>query len=91
MIASKFYDEEYLSNGEWAQLSGLDLQEINKLEKRFLVYIGFDINTKIECFINYLQLILSYAVNFHIIEHSVGKQILKYLYNSAVNEAKDGF
>lgn len=90
MVATKFYDEEYLSNEKWGSILGLTLDEINKLERKFLIYMNFEINTKIECFINYLQLILSFAVDKGVLDKTYGKAILKYLYSAAIAEAKDG-
>jgi hypothetical protein len=90
MVATKFYDEEYLPNDKWGTILGLTISEINKLERKFLTYMNFEINTKIECFINYLQLILSFAVDKGMLDKAFGKNILKHLYNAAVNEIKEG-
>lgn len=90
MVACKFYEEQYLDNESWAQVSGISLPEINKLERKFLTYIGFSINTKIDCFLSYVQLLLSYAVEKGIVQTSIAKIILKAIMNAAVDEAKDG-
>lgn len=48
MVASKFYEDFYIDNDSWGTITGINLQETNRLERRFLLYIGFDINTKFD-------------------------------------------
>jgi hypothetical protein len=48
MVASKFYEDFYLDNESWGRISGLDLKELNKLERKFCTYINFNINTKVD-------------------------------------------
>ena len=46
MVASKFYEDLYIDNDSWATIAGVNLQELNRLERHFLAYIDFEINTK---------------------------------------------
>lgn len=48
MVASKFYEDFYIDNDTWAIIAGVNLQEINRLERKFLLYIDFNINTKLD-------------------------------------------
>ena len=48
MVAAKFYEDFYIDNDSWATIAGVNLQELNRLESKFLSYIDFDINTKID-------------------------------------------
>ena len=90
MVANKFYDEEYLPNDQYGMVLGIELKEVNKLERRFLTYISFDINTKFTVFINYVQQLLSFAVENQIIEQRVGRSLLSKIYNAGVEENQDG-
>lgn len=90
MVAWKFYEEQYLDNESWAQISGITLPEINKLERKFLSYIDFSINTSIDTFLSYMQLLLSFAVEKRFTEYKLAKIILKTLWEGAVEEARDG-
>ena len=89
MVASKFYEDFYLDNDSWGRIAGLSLQEINRLERKFLAYINFDINTKIDWFMNYVQLLLSYAVENNIVDAETAKGILKSIVDATVVEVKD--
>lgn len=89
MVASKFYEDFYLDNESWARISGLTLGEINKLERKFLNYLDFNINTKLDWFMNYLQLLLGYAVQHSIINQQTAQVILNYLFDWAVAEATE--
>mmetsp|Transcript_4901 Transcript_4901/g.9946 ORF Transcript_4901/g.9946 Transcript_4901/m.9946 type:complete len:272 (+) Transcript_4901:194-1009(+) len=41
MIASKFWDGYYYSNAHWAEVAGITLQELNRLELKFLFGLAF--------------------------------------------------
>mmetsp|Transcript_20038 Transcript_20038/g.47767 ORF Transcript_20038/g.47767 Transcript_20038/m.47767 type:complete len:271 (+) Transcript_20038:145-957(+) len=41
MIASKFWDGYYYSNAHWAEVAGITLQELNRLELKFLFGLTF--------------------------------------------------
>lgn len=90
MIASKFYDEVHFSNNIWGEILGLELSEVNTLEQTFLTLIDFEVNLKIEWFIQMLNTMLNFAITNNVIELRVGKIILKTIYNAALEEAKDG-
>lgn len=47
MVASKFYEDIYIDNYSWSRIAGIPLEEINKLERKFLAYINFKINTDV--------------------------------------------
>jgi len=89
MVASKFYEDFYIDNESWATIAGVNLQEINRLERKFLAYINFDINTKLDWFLNYVQLLLSYTVENGIVESEIAKKILKSIVDASVEEIKD--
>lgn len=89
MVAAKFYEDFYLDNDSWGRIAGLTLQEINRLERKFLAYINFDINTKIDWFMNYVQLLLSYAVENNIVDAEIAQGILKSIVDATVIEVKD--
>mmetsp|Transcript_17007 Transcript_17007/g.16695 ORF Transcript_17007/g.16695 Transcript_17007/m.16695 type:complete len:141 (+) Transcript_17007:136-558(+) len=48
MVSCKFYEDFYIDNESWATIAGMTLEEINRLERKFLTYIDFNINTKLE-------------------------------------------
>jgi len=89
MVASKFYEDFYIDNESWATIAGVNLQEINRLESKFLAYINFDINTRLDWFLNYVQLLLSYAVENEIVESEIAKGILQSIMDASVQEIKD--
>ena len=89
MVASKFYEDFYIDNESWATIAGVNLQEINRLERKFLAYINFDINTKLDWFLNYVQLLLSYTVENGIVESEIAKKILQSIVDASVEEIKD--
>lgn len=89
MVASKFYEDFYIDNESWATIAGVNLQEINRLERKFLLYIDFKINTKLDWFFNYVQLLLSYAVENGLVESDNAKEVLQSLVDAAVQEIKD--
>jgi len=86
MISAKFYEDFYIDNDSWATIAGVNLQELNRLEKHFLVYIDFDINTKLDWFLNYVQLLLSYAVENNIVESEEARGILQSIVDVSVHE-----
>lgn len=89
MVASKFYEDFYIDNESWATIAGVNLQEMNRLERKFLTYIGFDINTKLDWFLNYVQLLLSYAVENSVVEPDIARDILQTIVDASVQEIKD--
>ena len=89
MIASKFYEDQYLDNDSWGTITGMGLPEINRIERRFLLYIDFDINTRFDSFINYVQLLVSFAVENGLISEDVGRGILQSIVDAAVQEISD--
>lgn len=90
MVAAKFYEDFYIDNDSWAQIAGLQLQEINKLERKFLAYINFGINTGIDWFMNYIQLVLTYAVENEVVPRDVARQLLRLMVDTSVNELREG-
>jgi len=89
MVAAKFYEDFYIDNDSWAAIAGVNLQELNRLEIKFLSYIDFDINTKLDWFLNYVQLLLSYAVENGLVESDVARGILQSIVDSSVQEIRD--
>lgn len=88
MIASKFYEDFYIDNYSWSRIAGVPLDEVNKLERKFLAYINFGINTKIEHFLNYVQLLLSYAVENGILDRETAEAILQSIVDASVEETR---
>lgn len=89
MVSSKFYEDFYIDNESWATIAGVNLQEMNRLERKFLTYIDFDINTKLDWFLNYVQLLLSYAVENSVVEPDIARDILQTIVDASVQEIKD--
>jgi hypothetical protein len=85
-VASKFYEDFYIDNDSWGRITGVNLQEINRLERKFLAYIDFRINTQLDWFLNYVQLLLSYAVENSIIQADMGLRVLQSMMDAAVLE-----
>ena len=44
MLASKYLDDRYMSNKQWARVGDLDLQELNSLELDMLKALDFDLH-----------------------------------------------
>lgn len=86
LVACKFYEDRYYDNQWWANVAGFSLEEINKLERKFLAYINFDINTKPERYINYVQLLLSYGVENSVLDPDDAKAILQSIIDATVQE-----
>ena len=55
MVAAKFLDDLYYSNKHWAQIGGLNLQELNALELKLLFQLGFNVCVKREEYQEYLH------------------------------------
>lgn len=89
MVSCKFYEDFYIDNESWATIAGMSLQEINRLERKFLTYIGFEINTKLDWFLNYVQMLLSYAVENELVEIDIAREVLQAIVDSAVQEFGD--
>ncbi|KAG5652828.1 hypothetical protein H0H81_003452 [Sphagnurus paluster] len=43
MMANKFLDDNTYTNKTWSEVSGIDLTEINKMEREFLVAVDFNL------------------------------------------------
>lgn len=46
VIAAKFFDDRYFSNGFYAKVGGLSVKELNFLEREFLLTIQFELYVK---------------------------------------------
>ncbi|KAM0752731.1 hypothetical protein T439DRAFT_181497 [Meredithblackwellia eburnea MCA 4105] len=46
LTASKYLQDRNFSNRSWARLSGLDVKELNDIERKFLILIDFDLHIK---------------------------------------------
>eukprot|EP00294_Goniomonas_avonlea_P001468 CAMPEP_0114552946 /NCGR_PEP_ID=MMETSP0114-20121206/7392_1 /TAXON_ID=31324 /ORGANISM="Goniomonas sp, Strain m" /LENGTH=306 /DNA_ID=CAMNT_0001737849 /DNA_START=9 /DNA_END=929 /DNA_ORIENTATION=+ len=44
LIAAKFLDDDYYSNAHWADVGGISLKELNRLEVDTLFLLNFDLN-----------------------------------------------
>ncbi|KAH7925695.1 hypothetical protein BV22DRAFT_1088581 [Leucogyrophana mollusca] len=58
MMANKFLDDNTYTNKTWSEVSGIDLSEINRMEREFLVGIDFGLyvdNTTYESWLNLLK------------------------------------
>lgn len=89
MVSCKFYEDYYIDNESWATIAGMSLQEINRLERKFLTYIGFEINTKLDWFLNYVQMLLSYAVENELVEIDIAREVLQAIVDASVQEIGD--
>ncbi|KIK99447.1 hypothetical protein PAXRUDRAFT_822738 [Paxillus rubicundulus Ve08.2h10] len=43
MMANKFLDDNTYTNKTWSEVSGIDLNEINRMEREFLMGVGFSL------------------------------------------------
>ena len=43
MLAEKFYSDEFMTNNDYAIIGGIDINELNLLEREFLALIHFDL------------------------------------------------
>jgi hypothetical protein len=75
MVAQKFYEDDFIDNASWAQIGGMNLDDLNMLEKVFLDYMDYNVNIDVVAFFNYARLILSYAVQNNVITIEVADQI----------------
>lgn len=89
MIASKFYEDFYISNEMWSQIAGIPLAELNRLERNFLEIIDFDIIPDVNSFITYVQLLLSYAVERQLIDQQTADTIMNLLVQLITDEIRD--
>lgn len=89
MIASKFYEDFYISNEMWSQIAGIPLSELNRLERNFLEIIDFDIIPDVNSFITYVQLLLSYAVERQLIDQKTADTIMNLLVQLITDEIRD--
>jgi len=55
MVAAKFLDDLYYSNKHWAQIGGLNLQEVNTLEIKLLFLLSFNVGVCRDEYQEYLQ------------------------------------
>jgi len=55
MVAAKFLDDLYYSNKHWAQIGGLNLQEVNTLELKLLFLLSFSVGVSRDEYQEYLQ------------------------------------
>ena len=55
MVAAMFLDDLYYSNKHWAQIGGLDLKELNKLELKLLFQLEFSVGITREEYQEYLN------------------------------------
>ncbi|KAJ3051887.1 hypothetical protein HK097_007101 [Rhizophlyctis rosea] len=46
ILAHKYLNDKALSNGAWARISGLGVQEINLAEREFLICVGYEVGVK---------------------------------------------
>ncbi|CAI2364512.1 unnamed protein product [Moneuplotes crassus] len=89
MVSAKFYEDCYLDNESWGEITGLSLFEINRLERKFLTYIDFKINTKLDCYIQYVQMLLSYAVESNIVDYDTAGGLLQAIVDASALEFED--
>jgi hypothetical protein len=57
MVASKMYDDNYISNGYWAQIGNMSLRNLNKNELNFIFEITFLLIVKKEEYDDFLEYI----------------------------------
>lgn len=89
LVACKFYEDRYYDNQWWANVAGFSLEELNKLERKFLAYINFNINTQPERYINYVQLLLSYGVENSVLDSNDAQAILQSIIDATVREVAE--
>ena len=52
-MADKLYSDEYMTNNDYAIIGGLETEELNLLEKEFLLLISFNLYVSEEQFLKY--------------------------------------
>jgi hypothetical protein len=66
MLATKFFDDETFNNLYYAKVGGLQVNEVNQLENKFLSLIGFSLTIRSEIFDRYhCELVKHAKVNGH--------------------------
>ena len=53
ILAIKFYDDEYYNNKFYAKMGGVACHDLNKLERKFIRYLDYDLTVKSELFEQY--------------------------------------
>ncbi|KAG9223490.1 hypothetical protein PLEOSDRAFT_1111204 [Pleurotus ostreatus PC15] len=57
MMANKFLDDNTYTNKTWSEVSGIDLAEINKMEREFLLGVDFNLYVDKSTFASWLNLL----------------------------------
>ncbi|KAI0307452.1 cyclin-domain-containing protein [Multifurca ochricompacta] len=57
MMANKFVDDNTYTNKTWSEVSGIDLSEINKMEREFLAGIDFNLYVDKETYVRWVGLL----------------------------------
>lgn len=60
MIAAKYFDDHHCSNSYYSVVGGLSCQEINELEREFLVMINYNLHVENELFTAWNRCLISY-------------------------------
>jgi len=61
MTASKFHDDIFILNSDFAIIGGVTVEELNIMEYEFLSLIGFDLYIKEEDYYNYCAKLQKFA------------------------------
>ncbi|KAG6334329.1 hypothetical protein ID866_4764 [Astraeus odoratus] len=57
MMANKFLDDNTYTNKTWSEVSGIDLSEINRMEREFLVGVDFSLHISGKHYASWLNLL----------------------------------
>ncbi|KAF8798210.1 hypothetical protein BYT27DRAFT_7264816 [Phlegmacium glaucopus] len=57
MMANKFLDDNTYTNKTWSEVSGIDLEEINRMEREFLVGVDFNLYVDKSTYESWLNLL----------------------------------
>ncbi|CAG8577781.1 14981_t:CDS:1, partial [Acaulospora colombiana] len=62
MVASKYLQDRNYANNAWSKISGLPVQEINAIERRFLKLIDYNLYIGESIFKHWVNLLLSHII-----------------------------
>ncbi|OCF36166.1 hypothetical protein I316_02038 [Kwoniella heveanensis BCC8398] len=87
MLGNKYLDDNTYTNSTWAELAGMQLQEINRMEKEFLDGLGYDLGVDIDEYQRWKMLLdefmLSRSKTSNVARHTRQLSAGKSPYNSA--------
>ena len=66
MIAAKFHDDIFFFNSFYSRIGGIELKELNFMEKEFLRRIGYNLFIEPELFQAYIKKMIDYGISINL-------------------------